>query len=228
MEFRDFPGINIAGELHHSKERSKIHIINQNQHFEENLAFFQSCILKTVNAELNVISEWFKANKLSLNIAKTKYTFFHKLSKRDHIPLRLPDLSINNIKVKREFAMKFLGVLLDENLTWRKHIELIENKVSKNLGILYKVKSLLNQECLKSIYFSFIHSYINYANIAWSSTNRSKLVKLFNKQKHASRLILHEDRYTSAKPLMQQLKVLNIYQINIFQILLFMLKVNIT
>ena len=120
--------------------------------------------------------------------------------------------------------MIFLGVLFD-CLTWRNHIELIENKISKNLGVLYKTKYLLSQKCMINIYFSFIHSYINYANIAWSSTNRSKLSKLFNKQKHASRIILFQDRHVPAKLLMTRLKTLNIFQLNIYQILLFMFKI---
>ena len=50
----------------------------------------------------------------------------------------------------------------DEYLTWKNHIELIENKTSKNIALFYKAKFLLSQNILKSIYFSFIHSYINY------------------------------------------------------------------
>ena len=181
-------------------------------------------MFETVNSELSKIHEWFKANKLSLNTGKTKYMFFHKLNVTDNIPLKLPNLVLNNNKIKREYSMKFLGVLLDECLTWKKHIEMIENKISKNIGILYKAKFLLNQKCLKSIYFSFIHVYINYANIAWSSTNPSKLTKILNKQKHASRIILSEERNAHARPLMKKLKVLNTFQLNIYQILLFMFK----
>ena len=131
---------------------------------------------------------------------------------------------INGSEIKREYQLKFLGVILDENMTWKKHIELIENKISKNIGIMYKVKLLLNQNCLKNIYFSFIHSYINYSNLVWASTNRSKLDKLYKKQKHAIRIIYSEDKQTHSRPLMKNLKALNIYQINIFQILLFMYK----
>ena len=85
---------------------------------------------------------------------------------------------------------------------------------------------VLNVECTKQLYFSFIHSYLNYANIAWASTNKSKLKKILNKQKHASRIIYFKDKFTSAAPLMQNFNVLNIYQLNtIYQVLLFMHKV---
>ena len=111
--------------------------------------------MKTVNEELHKLSEWFACNKLSLNTDKTKYTFFHKLRQSDNIPLKLPKLTINNIAIKRDYVTKFLGILIDENITWKPHIHYIENKISKNVGLLYKAKFSLNQKSLKSIYFSF-------------------------------------------------------------------------
>ena len=129
-------------------------------------------------------------------------------------------LTINNTVIKREQSTKFLGILVDENLTWKSHIHYLENKISKNIGLLYKAKFLLDRQSLKNIYFSFIHSYINYANIAWASTNQIKLKKLLKYQKHASRIIYNRERTTHARPLMKSLKALNIYQTNILQNLL--------
>ena len=178
-----------------------------------------------MNKELAIIQEWFNANKLSLNASKTKYSFFHSLSFSDRIPLRLPELKTNDVVIKREENMKFLGVLLDENLTWRPHIKCIENKISKNLGILYKARYLLNLQCTKQLYFSFIHTYLNYGSIAWGSTNKTKLNVILRRQKHASRIIFFKDKYTHARPLLKELNALNIYQLNINNILLFMHRV---
>ena len=84
---------------------------------------------------------------------------------------------------ERDNSLKFLGVILDKHLTWKTYEQLIENKVSKNVGVLYKTSKLINSKSLRSIYFSFIYSYINFANTAWASTNKTKLKKLFGKQK---------------------------------------------
>ena len=181
-------------------------------------------LFNTVNNELQNIHEWFKANKLSLNITKTKYSFFHPVQKSNTIPLRLPKLIIDTCEIKRETSIKFLGVLLDENLTWKPHIEIIKNKISKNIGIMYKARCVLNTNCLKQLYFSFIHSYINYANVAWGSTHKSKLMALYRQQKHASRLIFFESKQTHARPLMRKINALNIFQVNILQNLTFMFK----
>ena len=65
---------------------------------------------------------------------KTKYSFFHQLSKKDDIPLRLPKLIINNYEAQIKQYIKFLGVLLDQQLTKRERIKLTENKIAKNIG----------------------------------------------------------------------------------------------
>ena len=149
-------------------------------------------LFETVNKELRYVNEWFLANKLSLNAGKTKYLFFHKPSACDSIPLRLPTTTFNNIEIKRESSVKFLGVIIDENITWNKHIEL-ENKISNSIGILHRSSHYLDKKSLKSIYCSFIPNYVNYCNIAWASTGRTKLDKILKKQKHAIRIIYNKE-----------------------------------
>ena len=102
--------------------------------------------------ELEKISEWFKANKLSLSIKKTNYTLFHKSSTKDDLPLKLPDLKIVYSVLKRQASIKFLGVMLDENILWKEHIKTVENKLSKKISLLCKAKPSLDNESLKSIF----------------------------------------------------------------------------
>ncbi|XP_065667552.1 uncharacterized protein LOC136087866 [Hydra vulgaris] len=102
-----------------------------------NLAWFKSYLSNRkqyisydgVNKELDNLTQWFKANKLSLNITKTKYTLFHRVHKKENIPRKLPNLFIDKDIIKREISLKFLGVILDENFTRREHISVIENKM---------------------------------------------------------------------------------------------------
>ena len=162
-------------------------------------------LFETVSKELRYVNEWFLANKLSLNAGKTKYLFFHKPSARDSIPLRLPTITFNNIELKRESSVKFLGVLIDEKITWNKHIELVENKISNNIGILHRSSYYLDKKSLKSIYFSFINNYVNYCNIAWACTGRTKLDKILKKQKHAIRIIYNKEKFMHWKPLMKEI-----------------------
>ena len=82
-------------------------------------------LFKNANDELEKISKWFKANKLSLNEGKTKFTLFHKPRHKDNLRLQLPNLKLNNNEIKRSSSIKFRGVLVDENLTWIDHITLV-------------------------------------------------------------------------------------------------------
>ena len=99
-------------------------------------------LFKTANDELIKINEWFLANKLSLNVGKTEFLLFHKSGKKYSIPSHLPTLKINNHDIERVNTMKFLGVLLDDNLSWKEHIKYLENKIAKNIGLMYRAKTI--------------------------------------------------------------------------------------
>ena len=131
-----------------------------------------SYLFETANLQLERI------NQLSLNISKTKYSFFHKPSERDDM-LLLPKLNVYNSEIERSECLKFLGlgVLLDENLCWKEHIKYIESKIAKNIGLLNKAKLYMDKYSLLSLYHSYIHSYINYGNLALGSTARTNLKK---------------------------------------------------
>ena len=117
--------------------------------------------------------------------------------------MRLPTITFNSIKIKRESLIRFLGVIIDENITWNKHIEFVENKISNNIGIIYRASHYLDKKSLKNIYFSFIHNYVNYCNIAWASTTRIKLDKILKKQKHGVLIIYNKDKFMHSKRLMR-------------------------
>ena len=108
-----------------------------------------------MNEELASINQWFTSNKLSLNAKKTKYSCFHKPSKKDDISLMLPKLTINNHVIERQEFIEFLGVLIDENLNWKKHIKYTENKKAKNLGLFYKARAFLERNASLALYYSY-------------------------------------------------------------------------
>jgi len=169
-------------------------------------------LYNTVNMELLNINEWFKANKLSLNIKKTTYTLFHSFYKKPTLPQNLPNVTIDGAKVERKQVNKFLGILVDENLSWNQHVDYIENKISKNIGILYKTRHILDKKSLTQLYFSFIHSYL---------THKTKMYRLLKKQKHAARIIHFKNRFYHSQPLLENMKALNVLQLNLFKHLCF-------
>ena len=146
----------------------------------------------------------------------------HKPIKKDDIPLCLPKLIINNYEIHIEESIKFLGVLLDQHLTWKEHIKLTENKIAKNIGILYKARPYLEIRAFLCLYNSCIHSYLNYANTVWCSTNRTYLKKRQSQQKHTIRIIFHGNIFAHTREHFKENNILNIYQLNIFNNLLFL------
>ena len=149
---------------------------------------------------------------------------YYILSKRRLLPQTLRILLIESIQIKREHVTKFLGVFIDKNLYWKQHIDIVSSKTRKIIGILRKSRDALKKQCLKQLYSWFIHNNVNYANTAWASTSKSKLKRLYHCQKHAARVIYNRNRYTHASPLLNDMNILDVFQLNVFNILCFMYK----
>ena len=93
---------------------------------------------------------------------------------------------MDNIIIKRENVTKFIGVLIDESLSWKQHINDAQ-KYQKTLVSFTNLEEYKNNLFLKQLHFSFIHCHLNYANIAWASTYKIKLEGLYRHQKHVAR-----------------------------------------
>ena len=129
-----------------------------------------------INDELAKIHDWLAINRLSLNIKKTKFMIFHTINKR----IFIPKIKIAGIDIERVHNFNFLGLTINENLSWKDHIEKIANKVSKIFGIINKLKHYLPLYILKQMYFCLIQSQFNYSILAWGY-DLTRLTKLQKK-----------------------------------------------
>ncbi len=93
-----------------------------------------------INKELSKIYTWLIVNKLSLNVDKTKYTVFHTEQKKINPPIK--KIKNNNI-MERVKDLNFLGLIINENLSWKSHADKIANSISKTTGIMNRLKHLL-------------------------------------------------------------------------------------
>ena len=107
-------------------------------------------------------------------------------------------------------SIKFLGVFLDENLSWKYQNKYIENKVPKDIGLLHKAKLFLNKNALLTLYYSYIQTYLNYASLSWGSTNRANLKELVSQQKYVVRIISNRAQFDHTNELFKLQKILNI------------------
>ena len=159
---------------------------------------FDSLINK-INTEIVCISKWFKINKLSLNIKKKHFMLF--CNKRIRKVKPSDKIYINNILVEQVAETKFPGVIITENLTWDNHIKTICNKVSKGIGIIYKIHHLIPPSILIDLYFTLVHPYFQYCNIVWASNSSLSLSKLSKMQKRAMRVITNSKWNAQTAPI---------------------------
>ena len=93
----------------------------------------------------------------------------------------------------------FVGVLLDDILSWKKHTKYLENKIAKNIGLKYRAKPFLHKESLLELQYSNILSYLNYGNLEWRSAYLTNLKKLRSQQKHAIRIVHNNTKFEHRK-----------------------------
>ena len=137
-------------------------------------------------AELNLkLVQWINCNGLMLNLKKTHFMIFGRQR-----TVRDPILKINNFEIKRVHEARFLGVIVDDKLTWSAHIRALKSKMSRYIGIMYKIKSKIPINIRLQIYHSFVQSHLNFCTLVWGFTNRSNIEMLFRMQKKAIRAVM--------------------------------------
>ena len=134
------------------------------------------------------------------------------------------NISYNHSPVKVVNSVKYLGIVLDNKLQFKQHIALLESKLSRSLGILFKTKSFLPKDILKKLYYAFIHSHLNFGLIIWSATPKSNLLKLRSIQSKAIRVLAGADWYEHASPLYVKLNILSFDKLILYALAKFMHK----
>ena len=163
-----------------------------------------SQLSSVLNSELSKVNDWLSVNMLSLNVKKTKFMLFQ--TSKQNTSRFIPELKIGNAKIERVKDFNFLGLLINENLSWKPHVDRISNKISKYIGVLNRLKRYLPIHILRMLYFSLIQSNLNYSLLAWGF-NCSRLKIL---QKKAIRVICNSKYNAHTEPLFKALDILKL------------------
>ena len=169
-------------------------------------------IQEIINHELKEISLWLNVNKLFMNISKTQYMVFSGKKMEDH-PI---NINIEGNYLDRVYTTKFLGIMIDDKLSWKDHIIYVSKKISKGLGIIQKARKCLKSETLLSLYYTFVYPYLTYCNQIWGNVSSSALHKLTVLQKRAVRMISGVPPRTHTFPLFEKLNILDLSNLNKF------------
>ena len=123
------------------------------------------------------VCEWLKSNKLSLNTIKTEFMIIgtpHCLNRLDENPESTPYIIIDDGgEVKRTKCVKYLGMLVDDKLTWEQHIDYISSTITHNIGILKHIGHFIPRESLLLLYHTLIEPYFKYCSIVWGKCSES-------------------------------------------------------
>ena len=175
-----------------------------------------------INKELNKLTEWMNVNKLSLNVTKTNFIFRSKHRKA----VFSNNIKINGTDIDSVESTKYLGVYIDSELNWSKHINFIKGKIAKAIGIICKARTNLNRETLLVLYYSFVYPYLQYCIEVWGRTSNVHLLPLFRLQKKKIRIISFSNRKANTYGIFKSLKLLNSDNIYLYKVLIFMYKYN--
>ena len=155
------------------------------------------------------------------------------LFSRSSIELEKP-LIIRKTNIERVTEGRFLGVIVDEGLTWTRHIKTIQSKMSRYVGVMYKIKKLLPIKARIQLYHSFIQSHINYCSLVWGFSAKSNIETLFRAQKKGMRAVapgfvnyFYKDGNlpSHTKSYFKEFDILTVHSIIVLNALLFLEKV---
>ncbi len=182
-------------------------------------------LIARVNTELHKLCNWFLANKISVNASKCKYIIFHNQGKK--IPPNLSNVVLNfnpfdtNInpdlispleRVHKNNSnaqfYKYLGILIDENLSYGYHINYICKKLNRSLFCLNRVRYLLDGGALRTLYFSLFQSHLLYCNIIFNCCSQTNINRILTLQKKAIRTITNSNYNAHTQPLFSKLNIL--------------------
>jgi len=166
-------------------------------------------LYEIMNKELDSLTDWFRANKLSLNVSKTNYMIFSNINSKQHAM----EIKLTNTTITKKNCVKFLGVFIDENLNWNEHIKVIKQKISRSFFAINRAKHVLNKKHLVTLYYSLVYPYLTYGITLWGANYGTHLTKLVMIQKKIIRVIAGASYYAHTEPIFKYLRVLKLTDI---------------
>ena len=172
-------------------------------------------LIALVNNQLVIAEKWFSANLLTLNVKKTKYVIFDPSSPTSY-PLSLPPLSIGSNILERvgnrqqETSVRFLGVLIDEQLSFKEHVAALKKKLSSGIFALASAKRNAPLSVRRCIYYSLFESYLRFGVLLYGCVGEKEIRELEILQKKAIRHVAGVFYIAHTDPLFQSLRILKL------------------
>jgi hypothetical protein len=178
--------------------------------------------------DLDKLKYWFTVNKLMLS-EKTKYIRFCLRERKDYIGylhyrciscLATEESSCNNcLLINQVSNIKYLGLVIDENITWKVHINKLKNYMNMALKKFYYLRQICNLPVLKNVYYSLINSKLQYGLSCWGGTYITNLKPVYVAQKKIMRLVMSVRSNENSFPLFQKSGILPLRHLYVYRVL---------
>lgn len=180
------------------------------------------------NLGLNYVKSWLDNNLLTLNATKTKYISF-AISSRTADPGTL-SLKLHNcgnnveqncscVNITAEKVVPYLGVLVDDRLTWDSHIRRLSGRVRKLMHVFKRIRGIMSFNLLLTVYYALCQSILYYGISAWGGTCKTHLIRLERSQRMVLKVMMNKNFQYSTEKLYKETRVLTVRQLYISNIL---------
>ena len=196
--------------------------------FADDTSLYHSCkntnnLENVINCELAKISDWLSANRLSLNVGKSKLLYFTNKNRKF---IKDIEIKINGELLKEVDSAKYLGVYIDNKLNWNAHSNNIKLRLSKGISMLAKIRHYVPESVRRSLYFTFINSHTGYNLLNWGTAPSTYVDTISAKTRKAIRLISFVSKDEPALPLFKKHSILPLEKDFEFKQALFMWKLD--
>ena len=165
---------------------------------------------KTVNFDLSNLVQWLRGNKISLNVNKTEVVVFRSPTKQIYKNL---NFRLSGQKTDPKRCTKYLGVIIDEHLSFNEYMNTLKQKLNRTNGILAKLRYYVTADVLKTIYYAFFDSHMKYACHIWGQVQNKTFDMIQRAQNKALRIISFKQFMEPSEPLYNQLKIISEWHI---------------
>lgn len=177
-----------------------------------------------LNEDLRVLRNWCALNKMQINVSKTKYVnfYFKEFDLVTDPKYHLSSSCLANCScatIGKEHSFKYLGLTLDDKLSWEKHINLLHNNLKSSVRKFYFLRNFCSEKLLRTLYYGLVDSRLQYGVVCWGGAYKFLMKKLRVLQNHFIRIILKKPKRESSFPLFVELNVLPLQFLYVYKVL---------
>ena len=159
-------------------------------------------VTTSLNSDLAEVVRWTECNHLKINVSKTQYMVLGNKAMRSgqDVHLRLPDEIVPSVSF-----VKYLGLLIDDDLSWKSHILAIRKKAFAAISSIRQVSRYLSVDTRKLLYNTLVLPHLQYCSTVWLPCSQALSLRLERVQNYSMRVILNQPPRTPSAFLRKQL-----------------------